>query len=131
MTENKGNEAHEEVRVERMEGSAERPYYSPLVDIYEEDDVLFLVTDMPGVGAAGVEVTCQDGVLTLNGRIEPRTTPGTQLLYEEYVPGDYHRCFRVSDDVDLDRISAKISNGVLTVTMPKSERVRKRRIQVK
>lgn len=131
MTENRENEVHKEVHAERMEEPAERPYYSPLVDIYEEDDSLVLVSDMPGVNASGVEVTCEDGVLTLNGHVEARRRPGTQMLYEEYVPGDYHRCFSIGEDIDVDGIAAKISNGVLTVTLPKSARVRKRRIEVK
>ena len=131
MTENGENKAHKEVRVERMEEPAERPYYRPLVDIYEEDDSIVLVCDMPGVNASGVEVTCENGVLTLNGHVEARRRPGTQMLYEEYVPGDYHRCFSIGEDIDTDKISAKISNGVLTVTLPKSARVRKRRIEVK
>ena len=131
MTRKKGNSAHEEVDVERMEEPAERPYYSPLVDIYEEGDELILVTDIPGVSAAGLEVTCENGVLTLNGHIESDTTAGGTPLHQEYVPGDYHRCFRLSDDIDAEKIKAKVSAGVLTLRLPKSERVRKRRIEVK
>lgn len=131
MTDKTGNEIHEDLHVERMEEPVERPYYTPLVDIYQEDNSLVLVTDMPGVAGPGIEVTCENGVLTLNGHVEITAHPGTQVLYEEYVPGDYHRCFRISEDIDVDRISARIANGVLTVTLPKSERVRKRRIQVK
>ena len=131
MTKKKGNGAHEEVAVERMEEPAERPYYSPLVDIYEEDDELVLVTDIPGVSAAGLEVTCENGVLTLNGHIESSPAAGGTLLHQEYIPGDYHRCFRLSDDIDVEKIKAKVSAGVLTLRLPKYERVRKRRIEVK
>jgi HSP20 family protein len=53
------------------------------------------------------------------------------LLYQEYVPGDCHRCFRIREDVDVDAIKAKMSNGVLTVTLPKARHVRKKRIEVK
>ena len=131
MKDKKGNEVHEEVKVERMLEPTERPYYSPLVDIYEEGDALVLVTDMPGVSAKGIEVTCEDGVLTLNGKTEEMKLAGMEPIYEEYVPGDYHRCFRLSEDVDVDRITAKIASGVLTVTLPKAARARKRRIEVK
>ena len=128
MTDRDKNEAHEEVEVERMEEAGERPYYSPLVDIYEEDDELVLVTDMPGVNAGGVEVTCENGMLTLNGHTEtPPTGEGT-VLHQEYVPGDYHRCFRLSEDIDVEKIRAKMSAGVLTLRLPKAARVRKRRI---
>ncbi len=125
------NAAHEEVEVERMEEPAQRPYYSPLVDIYEQNDALVLVIDMPGVGADGVEVTCENGVLTINGRINVPSAAGANLLYEEYVPGDYHRCFRLSGDVDVENIAAKMSGGVLRLTLPKTERVRRRHIEVK
>ncbi len=133
MTENEKptGEAHEEVQVERMQEPAERPYYSPLVDIYEEDDALVLVTDMPGVDAEGVEVTCDNGVLTLNGRPKNELAGQAEVIYQEYIPGDYHRCFRISEDIDVEKITARVANGVLTVKLPKAARVRRRRIEVK
>ena len=131
MTDSKTTETHEEVKVERMEEPTQRPYYSPLVDIYEEDDKLVLVADMPGVSADGLEVTFEDGVLTLNGRSEGQRLTGVHQLYQEYVPGDYHRCFRIGEEIDVDGITAKMREGVLTVTLPKSERARRRRIEVK
>ena len=131
MTDSDKKSTHEEVEVERMEEPAERPYYSPLVDIYEEDDELVLVTDMPGVSADGVEVTCENGMLTLNGRIDVDPAGEATPLHQEYVPGDYHRCFRLSEDIDVEKIKAKMSAGVLTLRLPKSARVRKRRIEVK
>ena len=131
MTEEKQGETHEEVQVERMQEGSQRPYYSPLVDIYEEDEVLTLVADMPGVDTEGIELTCENGILTINGRPGPEPVPDGEVIYREYVPGDYHRCFRISDDIDVERIGAKMSNGVLTVTLPKAARVRKRHIEVK
>ena len=101
------------------------------MDIYEQGDDLVLVIDMPGVGADGVEVTCENGVLTINGRIDVPSAAAASPLYEEYVPGDYHRCFRFSNDVDVENIAAKMSGGVLRLTLPKTERVRRRRIEVK
>jgi HSP20 family protein len=131
MTDENKTPEHEEVHVERMEEPTEHPYYRPMVDIYEEDDALVLVTDMPGVTAAGVEVTCEDGVLSLNGRPELDLSPQAEVIYREYVPGDYHRCFRISEDIDVENISAKVARGVLTVTLPKAQRIRKHRIEVK
>jgi len=103
--------------------------YSPVVDILRTDDALTLVADLPGAKKADLEIGIEDGVLTIAApvaEVEARHKP----LYREYGVGGYLRRFSLSDKIDQARISAEIENGVLTVTLPKAERLKPRRIEV-
>jgi len=103
--------------------------YSPAVDILRTDDALTLVADLPGVKKADLEIGIEDGVLTVSAPVadvEPRHKP----VYREYGVGGYVRRFSLSDKIDQARISAELDNGVLTVTLPKAERLKPRRIEV-
>jgi len=103
--------------------------YSPAVDILRTDDALTLVADLPGVKKGDLEIGIEDGVLTISAPVadvETRHKP----LYREYGVGGYTRRFSLSDKIDQARISAELENGVLTVTLPKAERLKPRRIEV-
>ncbi len=104
-------------------------FVAPDVDIYEEDDSLVLVADVPGVGAGGVEVSLENGVLELTAHRS--LEKGGEPDYAEYRPVGYHRLFSLSEDIDADNIAATIRHGVLTVTLPKSARAKPRKIAVK
>jgi len=104
--------------------------YLPRVDILETDEELFLYADMPGVKPAELDVRFENGELILYGRCPPRQDGNSYLLCE-YGVGDFHRTFSISEDIDADKISAELKNGVLTVRLPKTENVKPRRIQVK
>lgn len=111
------------------EGTHEGPYYEPPVDIYETQDALHLVADMPGVPSNGVEMDLREGVLTLLGRQAARDDGN--LYYREYRPGNFYRRFTLSEVIDQDRIEAIMSNGVLNIRLPKAEKAKPRKIQVK
>jgi len=103
--------------------------YSPAVDILRTDDALTLVADLPGVKKADLEIGIEDGVLTIAAPVadvETRHKP----VYREYGVGGYVRRFSLSDKIDQARISAELENGVLTVTLPKAERLKPRKIAV-
>lgn len=108
----------------------ERTLLTPPIDIYTTDEGLVLVADLPGVSLDSLDLQVQDNRLTLFGRCVPITTPGARLLHREFAEGDFLRSFILSDDVDHDRISAKLVNGVLEVTLPKTTGNKPRRIQV-
>ena len=131
MTEERPNETREEVEVERMDEANERLCHSPRVDIYEDGDDLVLMVDIPGVKSDGLEVDYEDGVLSINGRSNREPAAEGIRIRREYVSGDYHRCFRVSEDIDVEKVTAKVADGVLTLRLPKAARARKRRIEVK
>lgn len=104
--------------------------FTPLVDILETEDELVLLADMPGVKPDGVDIRFENGELIIHGRC-PERNPGTYFLLAEYGVGDYYRMFTVSEDIDANRITAEMKNGVLTVHLPKAEAVKPRRITVK
>lgn len=108
----------------------ERLLFTPPIDIYETDEGLVLLADVPGVSLKTLELQVQDNKLTLFGRVELRVPAGARLVHQEYRIGDFLRSFILSDGVDHDRINATLNNGVLKVVLPKTQQSQPRRIQV-
>lgn len=106
----------------------EGPHYHPDVDIVERPDALLVRADLPGAERKAVDVRLENGVLTLAARVKDR---GREFVFQEYGVGDYYRAFAVGEGVDAERISAEYADGVLTLTLPKSEAARPRRIEVR
>lgn len=104
--------------------------YVPDVDICETPTALWLWADMPGVDERSVDVDLAEGVLTIEGRVSLDEYEQLTPVYTEYNIGNFRRQFTISQDVDVDGIKAKMSNGVLTLELPKSERAKPRRIPV-
>ena len=100
------------------------------IDIYETGDGLVLMADLPGVTTETLELQVQDNKLTIFGRVNSVVPAEARLLHREYEQGDFLRSFILSDEVDYDRITAKLNNGVLEVTLPRMPRPEPRRIQV-
>jgi len=122
-----------DVSVKRHPTPPEPPesYFVPLTDVYETKDGLVLVADMPGVGAEGLEVTVEDSILVIRGQPRAATVDPQQPLLQEFAVGPYYRSFQLPVDFDTQKIQATIKQGVLTLTLPKSERLKPRRIEVK
>jgi len=104
--------------------------YVPNVDIYESADSLWLRADMPGVDDQSLEVELADGVLSLFGRVSVKEYENVQPVYTEYNIGNYARRFTLSKEIDTDRISARMINGVLELQLPKAERAKPRRLAI-
>lgn len=113
--------------VERTKAGRE---FLPRADIYETENEVVVQADMPGVSGDQVDITLERNVLTLRGRAETVVPAGHELAYAEYEIGDFARSFRLSEQVDRDGIEARMSHGVLTLTLPKAGPER-RRIAVK
>ena len=111
---------------EQIHGGA---VFMPQVDILETEDELTLLADMPGVDLEGVDIHFENSELTLYGRAAPRDD-GVEFIYREYGVGDFHRAFTIGPSIDSYKISAQLSDGVLTVHLPKTEAVKPRRIEV-
>lgn len=106
--------------------------YIPNVDILERKDELLLIADVPGARSDGVNIDYERGVLTLQAAVVPRQDDSrTNYLLQEYGVGNYSRTFQVGEGIDASKISAEISAGVLTVHLPKAEKLRPRKIEVK
>ena len=86
--------------------------------------------EMPGVDKGKVDINVEDGVLTVEGRIDFAKYASMQPVYTEYNIGNFRRGFRLSHIIDQDKISADMENGVLTLTLPKAEQAKPRRIAV-
>ncbi|HUQ72168.1 MAG TPA: Hsp20/alpha crystallin family protein [Planctomycetaceae bacterium] len=104
--------------------------FTPPIDIFETDDGLVLLADLPGVTAETLELQVQDNKLTLFGRVSEQAPQDARLLHGEYQVGHFLRSFILSDEVDHERISAKLNLGVLEVMLPRIKRGEPRRIQV-
>ena len=104
-------------------------YVTPDVNIFESGDAYYLEAEMPGVAKEGLEVTVEDQEITLVGHRAAEPANG-QLLVRERRGADYRRVFELDPSIDVDRIAAKIEQGMVTVTLPKSERVKPRKIAV-
>jgi HSP20 family protein len=125
-------QVREAVDAERVEDRTSGTYYTPLIDIHETDEAIVVEADMPGVDRSGVEVKIDKGILTIVGHVtrKPVAEDVTQL-YEEFIPGDFYRAFSLGEDIDEEKVSGGINDGVLTVTLPKGRKSRIRRIEVK
>lgn len=120
--------AGSKVPVARAE--CEAPLYVPRSDIYEKADGLLLLADMPGVPESSVDIELDKDHMTITGRLGPESLEGYDLTYSEYRPGGYRRTFRLSDEIDVEKITASMKNGTLAVHLPKKETVKPRKITV-
>jgi HSP20 family protein len=103
-------------------------YFRPATDVWETEDAVLLEFDMPGVSSEQVELTVEKGTLTVTGTSRPEED-GTPLYRETHI-GHYRREFTLSEDIDADKISAGMKAGVLTVTIPKPEKAKPKRIAI-
>lgn len=118
------------VRPQPEPPSVPRAIVMPPIDIYETAEGLVLIADLPGVSPPTLELQVQDNRLTLLGRVA--SYPGEPGIsrHEEFEQADYLRSFILSEEVDHERISAKLVNGVLEVRLPRMPKTPPRRIQV-
>ena len=104
--------------------------FLPNTDIYESEDALNVVMEMPGVEKSNVEVGIEDGVLKVYGRIDFSKYERLQPVYTEYNIGHYARSFRLSSKIDQTKIRAQMNDGVLSLVLPKVEEAKPRVISV-
>ena len=104
--------------------------FLPVADIFETDQALKVVLEMPGVAKENVEVDVENDVVTIAGRIDISRYEGLQPLYTEYNIGNYSRSFQLSSKIDQENIKAELKDGVMTLVLPKSEKAKPRRISV-
>jgi HSP20 family protein len=116
--------------VTRDPGTHEGSYFEPAVDIYETEEALTLNADVPGAVAEDIQTDLKDNLLTITARLGPLDSRW-RPLYQEFETGHYVRQFRLGQQIDQSKISAQLKDGVLTLTLPKAERARARRIEIK
>ena len=105
--------------------------YRPLADIVETGDGVQLMLEMPGVSRDDLDVTLEKRVLTIRGKVLPTAPDKLDLVHADYGEGDYERSFSMSQDFDPDKIEASLSNGILTLTLPRAEAAKPKKIEVR
>jgi HSP20 family protein len=115
---------------QKQEPTAPVRVFVPITDIYETEQGLTLLMEMPGVDKANVEVDVKDGVLTVQGRVDFSKYEELNPVYTEYNIGNYRRAFSISNKIDLEKIGAEMTDGVLKLTLPKAKEITPRRIAV-
>jgi len=110
-------------------GATTENFVSPEVNIFETQDGYVLEAEMPGVSKTGVDIAVEANTLTIQGRREKVELKAEQL-YRESAPENYRRVFELDPAIDTARIEAKLDQGVLTVRLPKFERVKPRKVAV-
>ncbi len=104
--------------------------YSPQVDIIEKKESVEVLADMPGVPKENVDLVMEEGVLTIDGKVAPTREDDLSLEAGEYGYGNYHRSFAVGDGLDTEGIEACMQDGVLKLTLPKTEKYKPKRIEI-
>lgn len=132
MMTNKEIAVRDKTELKKSEGEPTRPgtYYEPAVDIFESKEAFTVLADMPGARRESLDVDVKEGILSLTATVEP-PPEGHRPVYREYGIGGYLRRFTLSDKIDPSRIEAVLKDGVLTLTLPKAEAARSRKIEVR
>lgn len=104
-------------------------YIAPEVNIFETQEGYVLEAEMPGVNKEGLEITLEGNEITIFGRRNPETVNG-ETLFRERSSADFRRMFELDPAIDTAKVSAKMDQGILTLTLPKSEKVKPRKISV-
>lgn len=112
-----------------QEFTREGPVFNPDVDIYETDEKLILVADLPGVEKDDLDINLNENTLTINAHVK-QVSKGT-LVYKEYDIGDYKRSFTISNVIDQSKIQAELKNGILEMELPKAETEKPRKIEIR
>src|SRR3954451_17689558 len=113
------------------ERTRSRRAFRPAVDIYEVEHGLMLLADVPGATPEGMMVTLERRVLSIHAQAAEHAPEGHSLVYQEYKVGDFECQFTLSGEFDADRIEASLTNGVLSLMIPRAPGAQARTIQIK
>jgi HSP20 family protein len=105
-------------------------YFVPTTDIFETEDALTVVMEVPGVNKEAVDISVENEVLKIEAKIDPSKYDGMEPLYTEYNVGHFARSFTLSNKIDREKISANLEDGVLTLTLKKAKEATPRKISV-
>jgi HSP20 family protein len=105
-------------------------YFVPYADIYETDEALTVVLEMPGVEKKDLDVDVEKDVLRVDGRIDFSKYKDMEPVYAEYNVGHYARSFALGSAIDQEKIAASLEDGVLTLTLQKAKHAQPRKISI-
>jgi len=116
--------------VSKDEKTVPARYYVPTTDIFETDDALTMVMELPGVEKHAIDVSVENDVLRIDARIDFAKYEGLEPLYTEYNVGHFARSFALSNKINQREIGAQLDDGVLTLTLKKAKEALPRRIAI-
>ncbi|HDD61971.1 MAG TPA: Hsp20/alpha crystallin family protein [Chloroflexi bacterium] len=108
-----------------------RTTFVPRADIYETDEDVTIIVEMPGVSEDSIEISLEKNILAINAKSTFEAPDGYTLAFAEYEAGDYERSFRITDQINRDKIDASFKAGVLSLILPKAEKAKVQKITVK
>ena len=100
------------------------------MNLYEREHEVVIVADLPGVSEKNIDITIERHTLTISGKADWTEPAGYDLRYREFTPAEFRRAFTLTSDLDAENIKAVMKHGVLTLTLPKSEKAKPRKIAV-
>ncbi len=121
----------EETPADEMERTRSRRSFVPRADIFDTEKEITILADVPGANEKTVDITLEKDVLTITAYVEPAIPSGFDIAYAEYEEGDYQRSFRLSNEIDRDKIEAVVNEGVLRLRLPKVQEAQAKKITVK
>jgi HSP20 family molecular chaperone IbpA len=116
---------------QQTQGDRPAVVFTPEADIIETPDSYVLDVYMPGVDENSADVTLENDVLSVRGRVQTTADSKLRLSYQEYEVGDYRRVFTLTENINRERVSASVRDGVLHLVLPKAEEAKPKRIEVK
>lgn len=131
MTESKVLDKVEKKELEsKQEKTVPGKHYIPYTDIFEQDDSLMVVMEIPSVERKDLDINVEKNLLSIEGRINFSKYDHLKPLYTEYNVGRFSRSFSLSNEIDQSGITARVEDGVLSLTLPKAKEATTRRIEV-
>ena len=131
MAESTSIQKQESQSVDKPERTRSSRFFVPATDIIEKENAILLLSDMPGCDEKSINITLENNQLIIEGQVQFEGPKEYQLIHSEYATGDYYRSFVLNDMIDRDKIEAQYKNGVLHLTLPKSEKSKARQIAIK
>lgn len=116
--------------VSKEEKTVPARYFVPATDIYETDDAMTVVMEVPGVEKKDLDINLENNLVRIEGRVDPSKYDGLEPLYTEYNVGHFARAFTLSGKIDQGQIGAQLEDGVLTLTLRKAKDALPRRIEI-
>lgn len=104
--------------------------YRPNVDVLDTPEAVLLMADMPGASSDSIDVSFENGILTIQASVQPRRRHAARPVLQEYGVGNFHRRFEVDETIDARNVSAEYRDGVLNVRLPKTQHARRHRVPV-
>jgi HSP20 family protein len=105
--------------------------WSPALDLYQDNDNVIAVVELPGMRKEDIEISLHDGSLTISGEKKSQTFNGEKAERTEQYVGKFRRSITLPTRVDANKVSATYRDGILTVTLPKAEEAKPKQIEVK